>query len=90
MYNFGSITCVIFMSMDDCDVYLGLVSEAGGVLRGDFEGPFEGDSGKLKAEAEIFDLAKQPEFPFANWKIDANALLPKTGAVCGVICVSVG
>lgn len=59
------------------------------MLRGDFDGPFEGDSGKDKAEAEIFDFAKQPEFTFANWKIDAK-LPPKTGAVCGVISVSVG
>lgn len=79
--------------MEDCDVYLGLWSDAGGVLKGDFVDPLKGDvgiNGDDEADDDVFEGDELPEWPIANWKIDFNALLLKTGAVCGVICVSVG
>lgn len=87
------MTCVIFKSIDDCDVYFGLCSEAGDVLIGDFVvDPLKGEvgiKGDDDVEEEVFVGVELPEFPIANWKIDFNALPLKTGAVCG-ICVSVG
>lgn len=88
------MTCVIFKSIDDCDVYFGLCSDTGGVLKGDrVVEPLKGDvgiKGDDEAEDDVFDGVELPEFPIANWKIDFNALLLKTGAVCGVIWVSIG
>lgn len=77
----------------DCEVYLGLCSETGGVLNGDFVDPLKGDveiNGDDEADEDEFDGVELPELPIANWKIDFKALLFKTGAVCGIICVSVG
>lgn len=69
-------------------MYLGLCSDAGGVLKGDFEDPLKGDvgiKGDDEADDELLDCGVElPEFPIANWKIDFKALLLKTGAVCGV------
>lgn len=79
MYSLGSMTCVIFRSTVDCDVYFGLCSDAGG----DFEDPLKGDVG-ISGEDEADDGDELPELPIANWKIDFNALLVRTGAVCGV------
>lgn len=49
-----------------------------------------GISGEDDVEEEVLVGVELPEFPIANWKIDFKALPLKTGAVCGVICVSVG
>lgn len=80
--------------MVDCDVYLGLCNEAGGVLKGDFVEPLKGDdgiNGEEEADDDELDTGVElPEFPIANWKMDFKALLLKTGAVCGVKWVSVG
>lgn len=73
--------------MEDCDVYLGLCCDAGGVLKGDFVDPLNGDvgiNGEDEADDDVFEGVELPEFPIANWKIDFKLLL-KTGAVCGVI-----
>lgn len=78
-------------------MYFGLCSEAGGVLRGDLVEPLKGDvgiNGDDEAEDDVWQGDELPEFPpelpIANWKIDFKALPLRTGAVCGVICVSVG
>lgn len=79
--------------MVDCAVNLGLWSDAGGVLKGDFDEPLKGDvgiNGEEDADEDVFDGVELPEFPIANWKIDFKAFPLKTGAVCGVIWVSVG
>lgn len=76
-------------------MYFGLWSDAGDVLKGDFVEPLKGDVG-IKGDDEadddvvLDDGVELPELPIANWKIDFKALPLRTGAVCGVICVSVG
>lgn len=64
------MTCDNFRSIDDCDVYLGLCSVAGGVLKGDFVvDPLKGDvgiKGDDEAEDDVFDGVELPEFPMAN------------------------
>lgn len=61
------MTCVIFKSIDDCDVYFGL-----GVFS-DLVDPLKGDvgmSGEEEADDEVVVGVELPEFPIANWNID--------------------
>lgn len=57
------MTCVIFKSIDDCDMYLGL-----GVLS-DFVEPLKGDvgmSGDDDADDDVVVGVELPELPIAN------------------------